>query len=154
VSIDATAFTLIVTGTPTGKGRPKFVKATGRAVTPAKTRIAENRVYLAWQDAGSPRLPEGPVYLTLEVVLARPLGHWNASGDLNAAGRRSWWPTKKPDIDNVLKLVGDSLNGCAYRDDSQIVRANCIKRWANAGEDEHTKIVLRHMWPTELRAVA
>ena len=38
--------------------------------------------------------------------------------------RMSWGivrPTKKPDIDNLIKSVLDSLNGIAYKDDSQIV---------------------------------
>ena len=35
-------------------------------------------------------------------------------------------PTKKPDSDNVLKAICDSLNGIAYRDDAQVV--DCIVR--------------------------
>ena len=31
------------------------------------------------------------------------------------------FPTKKPDCDNVLKIIADALNGIAYKDDSQIV---------------------------------
>jgi Holliday junction resolvase RusA-like endonuclease len=30
-------------------------------------------------------------------------------------------PTKKPDIDNIEKIIFDALNGIAYNDDSQIV---------------------------------
>lgn len=30
-------------------------------------------------------------------------------------------PTKKPDMDNVIKIIADSLNKIAYRDDTQIV---------------------------------
>lgn len=30
-------------------------------------------------------------------------------------------PTKKPDWDNIGKIICDSLNGVAYRDDAQIV---------------------------------
>jgi len=30
-------------------------------------------------------------------------------------------PTKKPDIDNICKIICDSLNKIAYHDDSQIV---------------------------------
>ncbi|MDO4651119.1 MAG: RusA family crossover junction endodeoxyribonuclease, partial [Eubacteriales bacterium] len=36
-------------------------------------------------------------------------------------------PTKKPDQDNVIKLVADSLNQVAYRDDTQIVDCQCRK---------------------------
>lgn len=30
-------------------------------------------------------------------------------------------PTKKPDMDNIIKIIADALNGIAYYDDSQIV---------------------------------
>ena len=30
-------------------------------------------------------------------------------------------PLKKPDIDNIVKVVADALNGAAYHDDTQIV---------------------------------
>ena len=30
-------------------------------------------------------------------------------------------PTKKPDMDNVIKIIADALNKIAYRDDTQIV---------------------------------
>ena len=30
-------------------------------------------------------------------------------------------PTLKPDYDNIAKIIADSLNGIAYRDDAQIV---------------------------------
>ena len=36
-------------------------------------------------------------------------------------------PTKKPDWDNIGKIIADSLNGVAYRDDSQIVDAQVRK---------------------------
>ena len=31
-------------------------------------------------------------------------------------------PVKKPDADNIIKVVADSLNKVAYRDDADIVR--------------------------------
>ena len=30
-------------------------------------------------------------------------------------------PLKKPDMDNIIKVVADALNGVAYHDDTQIV---------------------------------
>ena len=38
-------------------------------------------------------------------------------------------PAKKPDADNILKAICDSLNGIAYRDDAQIVRVVMGKRY-------------------------
>ena len=41
--------------------------------------------------------------------------------------------TKKPDADNVLKIVMDGLNGVAYEDDKQVVDATVHKRsWTDA----------------------
>ena len=34
---------------------------------------------------------------------------------------------KKPDLDNLLKAIKDSLSGLAYRDDSQIVSIRALK---------------------------
>lgn len=36
-------------------------------------------------------------------------------------------PTTKPDSDNILKIVADSLNQIAYKDDAQVVDAQIRK---------------------------
>lgn len=138
-------YTFTVPGPPTGKGRPQFVRATGRAVTPKATRLAESRVLHAWTAQDMPRIDIGAVAIEVEAVLERPQGHYKTAGDLSAAGRRSHWPTKTPDADNLLKLVMDSLNKFAYRDDAQVVHAWVVKRWANPGETEHLRITVRSM---------
>lgn len=38
-------------------------------------------------------------------------------------------PTKKPDLDNVAKVVCDALNGIAYHDDTQICRLALYKHY-------------------------
>ena len=40
-------------------------------------------------------------------------------------------PLVKPDIDNVVKLVMDALNGVAYDDDKQVVRQYAEKRYTD-----------------------
>ncbi len=44
-------------------------------------------------------------------------------------GRSNAYCTTTPDIDNCLKFVMDALNGVAYRDDKQLVRATATKKW-------------------------
>ena len=39
-------------------------------------------------------------------------------------------PTKKPDVDNVLKAVMDALNGVWYLDDKQVVVGSVCKEYA------------------------
>ena len=41
------------------------------------------------------------------------------------------FPTRKPDIDNVLKAVADALNGVAYHDDSQVVMIEAQKLFSS-----------------------
>lgn len=145
-------FELIVDGEPRGKGRPRFDPRTGRAYTDNKTKLAEGRVHDAWVRANRPRL-EGPIALLVTIVLQRPQAHFKVDGTFTAAGIRSGHPTKKPDFDNVAKLIGDALNKCAYDDDANIVHHWFVKRWANPGEHEHTRIVVRQM-PTLLHTQA
>ena len=38
--------------------------------------------------------------------------------------------TKKPDCDNIAKIILDSLNKIAYHDDSQVVDLHVNKRYA------------------------
>lgn len=42
--------------------------------------------------------------------------------------------TKKPDFDNIAKVVCDALNKVAYYDDSQIAESIVMKRWG--GQDK------------------
>jgi Holliday junction resolvase RusA-like endonuclease len=80
--------------------------------------------------------------LKVEAVMTRPAGHYNQSG-LSAAGRRSPWPTKVPDVDNLVKLAQDALNRLAFHDDSLIVSVTAFKRWASVGEAPCLKITMR-----------
>lgn len=41
-------------------------------------------------------------------------------------------PDKKPDIDNVLKVVLDALNKIAYADDKQVVEVRCRKWYSRS----------------------
>lgn len=39
-------------------------------------------------------------------------------------------PSKKPDIDNIVKAVLDALNKVAYRDDTQVVELQVRKQYS------------------------
>ena len=47
-------------------------------------------------------------------------------------------PNKKPDIDNVIKLVADALNEVAYKDDAQIIELECRKFYSDIARMEIT----------------
>jgi len=130
--------------TPQGKDRPRFARTNNGAVrtyNTKKTQYAEQMIRVAWIEAGSVTLGEGAIELTIIAYLQRPKNHFRASGQLSAAGERTPQPTKKPDASNIAKLVEDALNGCAWKDDSQVVDLIVKKRWAFFGQDPHIKVV-------------
>lgn len=92
-----------VPGKPQGKQRARRGR-NGRFYTPQETRAFERLVKQCYVLAPGLLRPDytGPV--ALEVVC--------------------WFSDRRRrDLDNVLKAVADALNGIAYADDSQIVRA-------------------------------
>lgn len=137
---------LIVPGKPKGKARPRFDRATGRVYTDSATESAEERVVGAWARAGEPRI-EGRVGIRMNVtgVLARPQSHYRVNGTLSSLGERTPIPLKKPDFDNLAKLMGDALNGLAYEDDVLIASCLIVKRWAAPQEIEHVRIELQEV---------
>lgn len=124
--------TITIPGEMRGKGRPRFGTAGGqpRAFTDPKTRSAEawvrSRAADAW--AGAPLA--GPVTLQMSIGVAVPAS-WSKRKRADALSG-AIWPTSKPDLDNVLKLVGDALNGIVWQDDKQIVRAEVVRRYVEA----------------------
>lgn len=144
---------LVVLSEPRGKGRPRFVRATGRTYTDTPTLRAEQRIAEAWRTTSQERLPDIPLELVVSLVMARPANHRRTDGSLGAAGQRAPMPVRKPDVDNALKLVMDALNGFAYRDDVQIVQATVRRRWARMGEPAHTVILLNAAYEPDLSDV-
>lgn len=118
---------VFVPGPVTGKRRPRFSRRNGAVYTPAKTATAEACIGYALAQAWQGRQPlEGALELHLGIYVAIPKSKpkkWKA-----AALGREIAPTSRPDVDNVLKLVGDAGNGVVWRDDSQISRI-FVERW-------------------------
>ena len=51
-------------------------------------------------------------------------------------------PTKKPDIDNIAKIILDGLNGVAYYDDKQVVELYVEKKF---GEREKVVVTIKEI---------
>lgn len=119
-------------GEPQGKGRPKFSKRGNIVIarTPEKTVIYENLVRMEYQrQCGNIRFGDDEqLCMTVNAYYAIPKSASKAKKQAMLNGKIK--PTKKPDVDNVLKVIADSLNQIAYRDDAQIVRAIINKRYA------------------------
>ena len=123
--------TFNVPGEPVAKGRPRATTINGQAsmYTPKKTANYENLVALAAQQmmvSTEHRMLEGPLGLSFTATFSIPKS-WTKKRLLD----HSIYPesvTKKPDIDNLLKALGDGMNGVVYADDSQIAGlTDCCK---------------------------
>lgn len=125
---------LVVTipGEIRGKGRPRFTSRGGfaRAFTDAKTANMEAWVKSCAAAAVTGAPIAGPVAVQLEVGVAVPASWSKKKREAALAG--AMWPVGKPDLDNVLKLVGDACNGIVWADDRQIVRAEVVRRYMDA----------------------
>lgn len=116
-----------VPGEPVGKGRPRFVRATGRTYTPEKTERYENLVKLAFIKEYPDVVPiEGPLAVTMIANFSIPKSWSKKKQVLAIAGVLR--PTKKPDTDNIAKIK-DALNGIAWIDDAQVVEESISKNY-------------------------
>lgn len=114
-----------ISGIPTAKGRPRLSTRGGfaRAYTPQKTRDAESLLAAqAWHFRPSQPL-EGPIELTVTFVMPIPAS-WSKSKQQVAKLRPH---CTKPDLDNLIKLVKDSLNGMFWSDDKQVYKVFAAK---------------------------
>lgn len=129
--------TFEVPGEPRGKGRPRFSR-NGNTYTDSETRAYEKKIAAYYHQAhGDFRLPDSAL-IALEVT-----AHYQIPKSATKAIRASMEagtvrPSRKPDIDNVLKIVLDALNGVAYKDDSRVVFVAARKIYGN-----EPKLVIR-----------
>lgn len=131
----------VVPGEPVGKGRPRIgrVGNHARMFTPAKTASYEGLIALAGTEAMDGRvLLDCPVMVEMRIVLAIPASKSKKFKAQALAGEV--FPTKKPDMDNVIKAIYDGLNGVVWKDDVQVVDAFVRKRYGEV-PGVHVRIV-------------
>lgn len=124
---------LRIAGKSEGKARPKFDPRTRRAYSPPSNIISEGDVRQIWREAGEPRIEDDVAIRVLAiVVVVRPQGHFKSNGELSKLGLRHPVPrTRKPDLDNCIKLLLDALNSRAYKDDVQVAEVGLVRRWGS-----------------------
>ncbi len=120
-----------VLGEPKGKGRPRFSTKTGRAFTPKQTVNYETLVQMEYiSQCGGIRFPDDAMIdMHIKAFYAVPKSDSKKKKELKLANVIR--PMKKPDQDNIVKIVADSLNQLAYKDDTQIVDCKCQKFYSS-----------------------
>ncbi len=104
-----------------GKGRPRFTKYGNfvKAYTPADTISYENLIKLQFKISCGDWYSELPLKMKITAIhgIVKSTSNKNRIRMLNGELK----PTKKPDADNIVKIICDALNGIAYKDDTQVV---------------------------------
>lgn len=125
------SFTIL--GEPQGKGRPRFARAGNyvRTYTPDKTAAYENLVKLEYE-----RQCRGRKFGDTEQLDLRIFAYYGVPQSVSKKKKGQMFegiirPSKKPDMDNVVKVIADSLNNVAYKDDTQIVDAMVRKFYSD-----------------------
>lgn len=115
---------VVVEGKIKGKARPRVFN--GHAITPKDTVTYENWVKVCYQEQKAEYL-EGPIKAEINIYYKVPKSYTKKR--IQAIKEGLEYPCKKPDADNVAKIILDSLNKIAFDDDSQVVNLIVNKLW-------------------------
>ena len=130
-----------VVGEVIGKGRPRFTRS-GRTYTPKKTLNYERAIKRAYLNKYT--------YLSKKSIRIKICAYLEVAKSHSKVKKQKMLDnelqcTKKPDIDNIVKVVLDALNKVAYQDDTQVVELVAIKRW---GDVSKLRIIIEEIGET------
>ncbi len=126
-----TCIQFFVPGIPQPQGSKRgFVSANGKvslveSAAGVKPWRSDVKVFAA-EAMLSSLLLTGPVFLHCDFIMKRPVSTPKTKPTPPA--------TKKPDLDKLLRAIGDALKGTVYAEDSLIIEMVGTKRIAEEGE--------------------
>ena len=122
-----------VPGKVIGKGRPRLNSYTGVVYTPTKTKDYESLVeqYFLLKYPRFKTL-EGRIKVSIIAYFSIPKA--TKKSDINEMLDNNISPTKKPDIDNIIKIVLDAMNKFAFKDDTQVTKLEVEKKYAETSK--------------------
>lgn len=134
---------LTIPGEPMAQQRPRF-RRMGKFVTtydPKESRSwkADARKVMVDRMGGTSALPfpSGPVEVSILAVFTCPKGDHRKR---QPAPRRPH--AKKPDAENVAKIVLDAATSVLWHDDAQVARLSIEKQIAAQGEAPYVELIV------------
>lgn len=121
---------IVVEGKIKGKARPRVCR-NGHAFTPKDTVAYENKVRECYKIQDN-KYHEGHLEVEIMAYFEIPKSYTKKRVKAIEEGRE--FPTKKPDSDNIAKIILDSLNKIAFKDDSQVVDLRVRKKFTKGTE--------------------
>ena len=128
-----------VLGNPKGKQRPRICRNRGRRITytPKQTTEYEKLVRASYT-AVSKMFFDKNIPLEISIIALFSVPQSISKRLKNSMLKGDILPTKKPDSDNIIKIILDALNGACYHDDSQICKIYFDKKYSEIPKVEIT----------------
>ena len=124
-----------ILGKPVAKARPRITRQ-GFAYTPQKTVNYENLVRYTFQSEFPNHKPlEGYIEASITAIFDIPSSYSKKKTKELLETHNNY--NHKPDCDNLAKIILDSLNGIAYKDDSQVTILHINKEYG-----EQAKVIV------------
>ncbi len=119
-----------IPGPPIGKGRPKFTRCGSytHTYTPPKTANYEMLVQWYFMQSQANKII-GSIVADIEAYMPIPKSTSKKQRAMMIGGIIR--PAKKPDWDNIGKIICDALNKLAYDDDSAVVDGRVRKYYSD-----------------------
>ena len=127
-----------VIGEVVGKERPRVNMYTGCVYTPGKTKDYEFLIQQYFK-------MKYPNYHTLEERVAiEIIAYLKIPKSTSKVKKQDMLdnkisPTKKPDVDNIAKVILDAMNKFVFKDDNQVAKISVEKRY---GEEEKIEVLV------------
>lgn len=145
------SFTFTIDGEVVGKMRPKATSFGGhaRVYTPAKQVNNENWIRMEYvkqaQEKDFKGFGDRPLKIEIYLHLQVPKSLSRKKREKALQGKLM--PTKKPDLDNIVKTILDALNSVAFDDDRQVVSLHATKDYACRN---YTQVTITEMNESEV----
>lgn len=130
---------IFIPGKPKGKQRPRVVR--GHAFTPQETKDYEQMIANLYR-AMHGEMFEGYVEVEIIANFAIPKSYSKKKREQIKYGQIR--PAVKPDIDNIIKIVLDALNGIAYKDDTHVIEVAAKKAYTMDEKNEGVYISVKN----------
>ena len=129
-----------ILGKPVAKGRPRLGRY-GHTYTPQKTVQYENLVKVTFMNEYRNHIPyEGYIEADIKAIFEIPKSYSKKKTKELLETSNNY--DHKPDLDNIAKIILDSLNGLAYKDDSQVTVLHINKQY---GEQAKVVVTLKEI---------
>jgi Holliday junction resolvase RusA-like endonuclease len=128
--ISSSPITIWLAGKPTPQGRARFSRRSGHAYDPQRSRTWKNAaevIFRKYMEAHALDPLTGALELHYEAIFAVPKSYSIKKREAALSGLAPF--TKSPDLDNLVKIIQDAMNGIIFIDDRQITDLISSKRY-------------------------